>query len=140
MGNGPTTWPVTARTAEDGKHYYLLVFLSYLNFIIFIVFHSIRFLINFQITLTPLLFPLTIFVCVSLSVPDNGPATITFSVVSSSVVNVTWTPVPPELRNGIILGYFVSIDDFQTVFLSRKVESLNYVYQFYYQCFTYEII
>ncbi|XP_065066493.1 protein sidekick-2-like isoform X2 [Rhopilema esculentum] len=40
-------------------------------------------------------------------VPDNGPATITPVAVSSSVVNVSWTPVPVDIRNGIILGYYI---------------------------------
>ena len=43
------------------------------------------------------------------SVPDNGPATITLVAVSDAVVNVTWTPVPVEIRNGLILGYNVGI-------------------------------
>ena len=42
------------------------------------------------------------------TVPDNGPATITPVAVSSSVVNVSWTHVPVDIRNGIILGYYVS--------------------------------
>eukprot|EP00794_Sanderia_malayensis_P008937 gene8937-9890_t len=38
-------------------------------------------------------------------VPDDGPAKIILTAVSSSVVNVTWTSVPINVRNGIILGY-----------------------------------
>ena len=44
-----------------------------------------------------------------ISVPGNGPATIRLVAVSDAVVNVTWTPVPVEIRNGLILGYNVSI-------------------------------
>ena len=57
-------------------------------------------------------------------VPDNGPATIKVSVVSSSVANVTWTPVPPELRNGVILGYFVSYDQSMQPICLFEIHSL----------------
>ena len=63
-------------------------------------------------------------------VPDNGPATITISVVSSSVANVSWTPVPPEIRNGIILGYFVSFEMLVVQVGIAFLENRRFTFQF----------
>ena len=45
---------------------------------------------------------------VLLSEPSASPQQVTLSEVKSKSVKVTWGPVPPGDRNGIILGYKVN--------------------------------
>ncbi|XP_065194049.1 phosphatidylinositol phosphatase PTPRQ-like [Sycon ciliatum] len=39
--------------------------------------------------------------------PSAGPDIVGAHANSSTSVNIRWTPVPPELRNGVIIGYYV---------------------------------
>ncbi|XP_078344750.1 uncharacterized protein LOC144630294 [Oculina patagonica] len=39
--------------------------------------------------------------------PDDAPVNVTAYNTSSTSINVTWQPIPPKHRNGIILGYHV---------------------------------
>ena len=47
---------------------------------------------------------LSIFQCLP-SVPDLPPTNVTAYNTSSTSVNVTWQPIPPDHVNGIILAY-----------------------------------
>ncbi|XP_019855188.1 PREDICTED: receptor-type tyrosine-protein phosphatase F-like isoform X3 [Amphimedon queenslandica] len=50
-------------------------------------------------------------------VPFGFPQILSSSTINSTAVNVTWMPVPPAQRNGIITGY--------TIFITTDVEFVN---------------
>ncbi|XP_019861768.1 PREDICTED: hemicentin-1-like [Amphimedon queenslandica] len=50
-------------------------------------------------------------------VPSGFPQGLSSSTINSTAVNVTWMPVPPAQRNGIITGY--------TIFITTDVEFVN---------------
>lgn len=43
------------------------------------------------------------------SVPEEAPRALTQSVVNASAVLLTWSPIPPRLANGKVIGYLVKV-------------------------------
>lgn len=52
------------------------------------------------------LFSAVVFLYLS-PVPDHPPSNVTAYNTSSTSINVTWQPIPPDHLNGILLGYHV---------------------------------
>ena len=42
-------------------------------------------------------------------VPDRPPSEISTSSLGSSIIELNWSPVPPEYANGKVLGYKIMI-------------------------------
>lgn len=51
---------------------------------------------------------IAVFLCL---VPDHGPLSLTGFNISSTALNISWSLIPKEYRNGIITGYRVHFDD-----------------------------
>ena len=43
--------------------------------------------------------------------PSQSPVNVTVTVTSSTTAHVTWSPPPPEARNGVIRHYVIYLED-----------------------------